>query len=171
MSTNLEKIEKMIYVIRGQRVMLDSDLAELYGVETKRLIEQVKRNSERFPEDFMFVSDSDELESLRSQIATSNSARTRNYKRRTHPILFTESGVAMLSSVINSPTAIQVNISIIRIFVRLRSFVALENATDKRVGALEKNTTKLFRLVFERLDKVEETIAPKVSPSRKKIGL
>ena len=168
---NLAKIEKMIYVIRGQKVMLDSDLAKLYEVENKRLLEQVKRNQERFPDDFMFECDSRELEDLRSQFATANPTSSWNYKRRNLPMLFTESGVAMLSTVLNSDRAIQVNISIIRIFVKLRSFVALESTTDKRLGILEKNTTKLFKVVFERLDTIEETIAPRLSPARKKIGL
>lgn len=168
---DLAKIEKMIYLLRGTRVMLDSDLAELYGVETKRLSEQVKRNFERFPSDFMFICNSEDLQDLRSQIATAKLVSSLNFKRRTNPMVFTESGVAMLSSVLNSPQAIQVNISIIRIFVKLRSFVAFENTTDKRVGVLEKNTTKLFKVVFERLDDIEETLSPRLPGNRKKIGL
>lgn len=164
-------IEKMIFIIRGQKVMMDSDLAELYGVETKRLHEQVKRNISRFPDDFMFECDSDELEDLRSQFATANPAKHWNYKRRNLPIVFTESGVAMLSTVLNSERAIQVNIAIIRIFVKLRSFYSLENASAERINSLEKTTTKLFRIVFERLDSIEETVKPRLSPARKKIGL
>ncbi len=99
----ISKIEKMIYVIRDQRVMLDSDLSELYQVETKRLNEQVKRNSERFPEDFMFQLSLVEVENLRSQFATSSLGHG---GRRYQPLAFTESGVAMLSSVLNSPTTV-----------------------------------------------------------------
>lgn len=122
----ITKIEAMIFTIRGQRVMLDSDLAELYGVETKRLLEQVRRNGDRFPEDFMFKCSSEELEDLRSQFATTNCLSYWNSMRRSDPIVFTESGVAMLSSVLNSPQAIQVNIAIIRVFVKLRSFLVME---------------------------------------------
>lgn len=164
-------IEKMIYFIRGQKVMMDSDLAELYGVETKRLIEQVKRNMSRFPEDFMFVCNSDELDDLRSQFATSNSPNTWKYKRWTNPMVFTESGIAMLSSILNSERAIQVNISIIRIFVKLRSFLVMENSSDKRIDQLEKNTNKLFKIVFERMDSLEEVVTPKIPQKRKRIGL
>ena len=116
-----------IYEIRGHKVMLDSDLAELYGVETKRLNEQVRRNLERFPEDFMFQLTENEWESLRSQIATSKTGRGgRTYQ----PNVFTEHGVLMLSSVLNSPQAIQVNIQIVRIFSRLR-FLINERAEIK----------------------------------------
>ena len=109
------KIEKMIFYIRGQKVMLDSNLAELYEVETKRLNEAVKRNSERFPDDFMFQLTDEEADSLRSQFATSNEGRG---GRRYNPLVFTENGVAMLSGVLNSPRAIEVNIAIMRIFTK-----------------------------------------------------
>lgn len=106
MNIQLEQIQNMIYVIRGQRVMLDSDLAQLYKVETKVLNQAVKRNLKRFPDDFMFQCNSSELESLRSQFVTSKEANVWNYKRRTSPMIFTENGVAMLSSVLKSDTAI-----------------------------------------------------------------
>jgi hypothetical protein len=104
------KIQSMIYIIRGQKVMLDSDLAQLYEVEVKRLNEQVKRNIERFPTDFMFQCDINDLNDLRSQIATANSVSAWNHMNRSSPFVFTESGVAMLSSVLNSKRAIAVNI-------------------------------------------------------------
>lgn len=148
--------------------MLDSDLAQLYEVETGRPNEQVKRNIERFPDDFMFKLIPEEHDSLRSQFAISKKGKG---GRRYQPLVFTENGFAMLSSVLNSPKAIKVNISIMRIFTKLRSFLALKNATDKRLDLLEKNTTKLFRVVFERLDTIEETITPRLSLARKKIGL
>src|SRR5687767_8316194 len=110
-----ERIEQKIYLIRGHKVMLDSDLALLYGVPTKRLNEQVTRNRDRFPEDFMFRLTADEAESLRSQIATSNEGRG---GRRYLPQVFTEQGVAMLSSVLRSDHAVQVNIAIMRAFVK-----------------------------------------------------
>jgi hypothetical protein len=163
----LSKIEKMIYLIRGQKVMLDSDLAELYGVETKRLNEQVKRNSERFPEDFMFQLTLEEYQSLKSQFATSKIERG---GRRYQPLVFTENGVAMLSSVLNSAQAIQVNISIMRIFTKLRSFLFLEKNLSERIDKLEAGTSKIFKIVFERLDSMEDQITPKLPANRKKIG-
>lgn len=168
---NPQKIEAMIYTIRGQRVMLDSDLATLYGVDTRHLGRQVRRNLNRFPEDFMFQPNSSELDDLRCQFGTANSVSSWNHKRRTVPMLFTENGVAMLSSVLGSDRAIEVNIAIIRTFTKLRSFIAMENTTDKRIEELEKGTHKLFKIVFERLDSIENIIEPKLSPNRKKIGL
>lgn len=166
----ISKIEKMIYVIRGHKVMLDSELAELYGVSTKRLNEQVRRNPERFPDDFMIECDSSELEVLRSQIATAKPSSPWNYKRRTPPMLFTENGVAMLSTVLNSPTAIHVNISIMRIFTKLRSFLLMEENLNKRMDRLESGTNKIFKVVFEKFDVLEKS-TPALKPSRKKIGL
>ena len=109
----------MIFVIRGQKVMFDKDLAELYGVDTKRLNEQVKRNLERFPDDFMFQLNHEEFEGIQASYPAYGSQKYR-------PYVFTENGVAMLSSVLNSKQAIQVNISIMRIFTKLRSFLLLE---------------------------------------------
>ena len=151
MNIHLDQIQNMIYVIRGQKVMLDSDLAKLYGVETKRLNEQVRRNLDRFPEDFMFDCNSEELEVLRSQIATTKVTSNWNYNRRYMPMLFTENGIAMLSSVLNSKQAIEMNISIMRIFTKLRSFYALEERVDRKVDRLEQNVTQVFKVVFERL--------------------
>jgi len=107
---------------------------------------------------------------LRYQIGTSKALTYWNYVRYT-PFLFTENGVAMLSGLLNSQRAIAVNISIMRIFTKLRSFLLMENSTDKKLSELEVGTTKIFKIVFERLDAVEEIIEPKVSPKRKKIGL
>jgi len=166
----ISKIEKMIYILRGQKVMLDSDLAELYGVETKRLNEQVKRNMSRFPSDFLIQCDFNDLKDLRSQFATSNSTTTWNYKRRAMPYVFTENGVAMLSSVLNSERAIQVNISIMRTFTKLRKLLASGESLAQKVDDLEKGTDKLFRIVFERLEVVEANI-PIHDPDRKKIGI
>ena len=139
-------IQSKIYEIRGQKVMLDRDLAAMYGVETRRLNEQVKRNIERFPEDFMFQLTKGELELLRSQLATSNqfgNQETTNWTSqnatsnsakmglRRQPYAFTELGVAMLSSVLRSPLAIHVNISIMRAFVTLRRFVCIPDTSDR----------------------------------------
>jgi len=170
MNFEIEQIKEMIYVIRGQKVMLDSDLAKLYGVETKRLVEQVKRNQDRFPRDFMFICDSCEIEALRSQIATSKSPRVWNHKRRTSPMVFTENGVAMLSTILNSKQAIQINISIMRIFTKLRSFMLLEKELVTRMDRLESDTTEVFKVVFEKLDSLDEQL-PTHKKERTKIGL
>ena len=165
---NLSKIEKMIYVIRGQKVMLDSDLAELYEVETKVLNQAVKRNPDRFPEDFMFQLTSEEYQLLKSQIVTSKMGRGGKQKL---PFVFTENGLAMLSGVLNSSRAIQVHIAIMRIFTRLRSFLAIETATSDKVDELGHGTYRLFKIVFERLDSLEEIVLPKLKSERRRIGL
>ena len=166
----LNGIEKMIYVIRGQKVMLDSDLARLYDVETRTINQAVKRNIERFPEDFSFIPSSSEMAELRSQFVILGHVSAENHFRHA-PRLFSENGVAMLSSVLKSDRAIQVNISIMRTFTKLRSFLAMENSADKKVGELAVETSKLFKIVFERLDEIDETIEPKLPANRKKIGL
>lgn len=163
----LSRIEKMIYVIRGQKVMLDSDLAELYGVETSALNRQVRRNFARFPIDFMWQLTKEEYESLICQIGISKTGRG---GRRKSPLVFTENGVAMLSSVLKSERAVQVNIAIMRIFTKLRSFLFLERNLTDRMDKLETNTNKIFKIVFERLDEHEEMVTPKLLPNRKKIG-
>lgn len=167
MVTQIEQIQNMIYIVRGQRVMLDSDLAGLYGVETRRLNEQVRRNIDRFPDDFMFQVTSEEYEVLKSQIATSKRGRGGKQKQ---PLVFTENGVAMLSSVLKSKQAVQVNISIMRIFTKLRSFLMLEKENSKKIGSLERGTNQLFKVVFERLDNLEDKL-PTHSKDRKRIGL
>ena len=127
-------IEKLIHEIRGQKVMLDRDLADLYEVEVKRLNEAVKRNIKRFPPDFMFQLSDEEWESLRSQFATAKKVE----KIRYLPYVFTEQGVAMLSSVINSEQAIEVNINIMRAFVQLRQFMLFQSGSNEQVNKLNK---------------------------------
>jgi hypothetical protein len=165
---NLSKIEKMIYLIRGQKVMLDSDLAKLYIVETRIINRDVRRNLKRFPSDFMFQLSEEEYITLKSQFGISKNGRG---GRRTTPYAFTENGVAMLSSVLNSEHAISINISIMRIFTKLRSFLLLEKNLTERMDKLEMGTNKIFKIVFERLDTIEEMVVPKLPPNRKKIGL
>ncbi len=162
------KIENIIYVIRGQKVMLDSDLAILYEIDTRQLNRQVRRNINRFPNDFMFELTSEEYQSLMCQIGTSKKGRGGRQKL---PLVFTEPGVAMLSSVLNSDRAVLVNISIIRTFIKLRSFLAMESSLKSRMNKLEQGTNKLFKIVFERLDSVEEVVETKLPSRRKKIGL
>ncbi len=131
----VERIERQIQYIRGRKVMLDSHLAKLYGVPTKRLNEQVRRNLRRFPEDFMFRLTSKETASLRSQFATSKVGRG---GRRYAPLAFTEQGVSMLSSVLNSERAIEVNILIMRVFVRARELMANYKNLAQRVEVAER---------------------------------
>lgn len=169
MSQSTENIiEKMIYVIREQKVMLDSDLAELYGVETRVLNQSVQRNTARFPKDFMFQLTEEEHDSLRSQFVISKKGKG---GRRYMPYVFTENGVAMLSSVLNSEKAILINVSIMRIFTRLRSFLMLEKDLSEKVTKLEQGTNQMFKVVFERLDNYEEMITPRLPGNRKKVGL
>lgn len=129
-----------IYIIRSQKVMLDRDLAEMYGVELKRLNEAVKRNSLRFPEDFMFKLTLEEATASRSQIATLNKTRGNNIKYL--PYAFTEQGVAMLSSVLNSETAIQVNIQIIRVFTKMKQAILDNKEILSRIERIEKKMTQ-----------------------------
>jgi hypothetical protein len=163
----LAKIEGMIYLIRGHKAMLDSDLASLYEIETSQLNRQVRRNLNRFPADFMFELTSDEYQSLICQNGISKKGRGGRQKM---PLVFTEPGVAMLSSVLNSERSVLVNISIMRTFIKLRSFLAMESSLETKVNKLQDGTNKLFKIVFERLDSVEEA-TPALKPNRKKIGL
>lgn len=153
-----------IYELRGLKVMLDSDLAELYGVETKRLNEQVGRNPDRFPEDFMFQLTDEEWLNLKSQFATSSWGG-----RRKLPFVFTEHGILMLSSVLNSRQAIQVNIQIVRIFSRIRQFIVDNGELKLEIEEIKKtlkNHDKNIELVFTYLDRL---IDKKIGP-RKRIG-
>ena len=143
----VEIIERKIYMIRGHKVMLDSDLAGLYGVETKRLNEQVRRNLKRFPDDFMFQLTPEEAESLRSQIATLEKGRGEH--RKYLPLVFTEQGVAMLSGVLTSDRAIEVNVQIMRTFVKLRQMLASNAELARKLTALEKKYDSQFKMVFD----------------------
>jgi hypothetical protein len=143
--------------------MLDADLAVLYGVSTKRLNEQVRRNRSRFPDDFMFQLTGEEVRSLRSQFATSKPGRG---GRRYAPLVFTEQGIAMLSTVLNSERAIQVNIEIMRAFVRLREMIATHRDLARKLEALEKRYDAQFKVVF---DAIRELMAPP-TPKKRKIG-
>ncbi len=152
-----EIITNKIYIIREQKVMIDRDLAELYGVETKYLKRQVKRNKERFPEDFMFEMTKAEFQNWRSQFVTSNSSDKMGL--RYAPYVFTEQGVAMLSSVLNSPRAIAVNIKIIRVFTKLREMLFTNKDLLLRMEKVERklsNQNKNIELVFNYLDELLE---------------
>jgi len=162
MTIPMERVENRIMTIRGHRVMSDADLAELYGVPTKRLNEAVRRNAARFPEDFMFQLTVDEAETLRSQFATSNGRGGRRYI----PYVFTELGVAMLSSVLNSERAVQVNIAIMRAFVRLRKLAASHKDVLRRLDEMEGKVDRQFRVVFDAIRALMEP--PKIP--RRRIG-
>ena len=159
-SVSLEQIHNLIYLIRGQKVMLDRDLAKLYGVETKQLKRAVRRNSRRFPRDFMLELTKEEYDSLRSQFGT--------FKRGGHskylPFAFTEQGVAMLSSVLNSKRAIDVNIEIMRAFVRLREILSTHRDLERKLIALEKKYDEQFKVVF---DAIKALMKEEEKPKRK----
>ncbi len=153
----IEKIESKIFQIRGRRVMLDEDLAMLYGVQTKQLLRQVQRNIKRFPDDFMFILTKQEVINLRCQIGTSSWGG-----RRYLPHAFTEEGVAMLSSVLNSERAIVVNIHIMRVFVRLRRTGLTYVGLKRKIDEIEKKYDSQFRVVFEALKKL--LASPPIKP-------
>ncbi len=171
-------ISKHILVIRDHKILLDVDLAELYGVPTKVLVQAVKRNVERFPDDFMFQLDSEEWDRLRSQSVTSNTGRG---GRRYAPYAFTEQGVAMLSSVLSSEQAIAVNIEIMRAFVRLREIIVSNKELELRLNELESkadlmsvqhdtlahNTRAQLKQVFEA---IRELMEPPEAPQKQPIG-
>jgi hypothetical protein len=159
----LERIEQKILGIRGHKVILDSDLAELYGVETGMLVRQVKRNISRFPEDFMLTLNSKEWESLRCQIGTSKGRGGRRYL----PYVFTEQGVAMLSSVLGSERAIEVNIEIMRAFVKLRRLLSTHKELARKIDEMEKQYDHQFAVVFDAIKKLME---PPPLANKRKIG-
>ncbi|MBW1849346.1 MAG: ORF6N domain-containing protein [Deltaproteobacteria bacterium] len=159
----VERIAKKIYLIRDTKVMLDRDLAELYGVETKRLKEQVKRNLDRFPEDFMLELSKDELKNWRSQFATSNKDVM---GLRVPPFAFTEHGILMLSSILKSKRAVQVNIQIMRTFTKLRQALLDNDDLRNDLSELKQITEERFRIVFETLDQ----LLTKENKPKKKIG-
>ncbi|MCX6257418.1 MAG: ORF6N domain-containing protein [Bacteroidia bacterium] len=152
-----------IWQYRGHRVMMDFDLAMLYEVETKRLKEQVRRNIIRFPKDFMFELNEEEFESLRSQIATSKRGGTRYV-----PMAFTEQGVAMLSSVLNSEKAIQVNIEIIRAFARYRGLLKETEDIRQEIKTLDEKINNAFKYLLEKIDALHQS--KNEQQTRKRIG-
>ena len=154
-----EIIVNKIYVFRGVKVMLDRDLAELYGVETRVLNQAIKRNLIRFPLDFMFQLDKDEFESLISQFVTSSWGGVRKL-----PYVFTEHGILMLSSVLNSENAIQVNIQIMRTFSKLRQMLSAHEDIKRKIESMEKKYDSQFRIVF---DAIKELITEELKPQRK----
>ena len=155
----LSRVEGAIVVLRGRRVLLDADLASLYGVPVKSLNQSVKRNSERFPEDFMFHLTTEETSSLRSQTVTLETPG-RGVHRKYLPFAFTELGVAMLSSVLRSARAVQVNIEIMRAFVHLRDMLSANAQLAKKLDALERRHDAQFRVVFDAIRELMALPAP-----------
>jgi len=157
-----ERIERSIFLLRGQKVMVDDDLAELYEISVKVLNQAVKRNRSRFPEDFMFQLTAEESASLRSQNVTLKTGRGRH--RKYLPFAFTEQGVAMLSSVLRSKRAVQVNVEIMRAFVRLRQMLASNAELSRKMDALEKKYDAQFKVVF---DAIRQLMTPPEAKKRK----
>ncbi len=179
----VDRIERAILFIRGEKVILDADLAALYEVETRALVQAVKRNAERFPSDFMFQLSKEEVDILKSQFVISSSdsrlpkgksgilisqfvTSSWGGRRRSLPYAFTEQGVAMLSSVLHSPRAIAVNIEIMRAFIRLRRMLASHADLARKLAALEKKYDAQFKVVF---DAIRQLMTPP-DPKRRRIG-
>jgi len=172
-----ENLARFVFFIRGEKVMLDADLAKLYGVTTKALNQAMRRNRTRFPEDFAFRLSAAEFDNLRSQIVTSSKSRSiiwsqivttsQKYRRSDSlPVAFTEQGVAMLSSVLRSSRAVEVNIAIMRTFVQLRRLMDTNRNLARKIEALEKKYDEQFAVVF---DAIKQLIAPP-EPPKKQIG-
>jgi len=159
------QIEQSILLLRGHRVLLDSTLAGLYGVQTKVLVQAVKRNRERFPSDFLFELNKQEVTDLRSQIVTSSWGG-----RRYAPFAFTEQGVAMLSSVLNSPQAIRVNIEIMRAFVRLRAMIATNKDLSRKLDELERKVATHDQAIAGLITAIRELAAPPPPEQKRRIG-
>lgn len=159
----LERIERAIIMVRGEKVMLDTELAEIYGVETKVLNQAVKRNASRFPTDFMFQLTTEEAKTLRSQIVTSNEGRG---GRRYLPYAFTEHGALMLANVLNSERAAQTSVMVVRAFVRLRQWLSSNAELARKLEAMEKKYDAQFKVVF---DAIRQLMSP-VETKRKEIG-
>ena len=158
-------IEQKIFLIRGQKVLLSMHLAALYGVQVKQLIQSIKRNKERFPEDFIFQLSDAEYDNLKSQFVTSSWGGI----RRATPYAFTEQGVAMLSSVLNSKRAIQVNIEIMRTFTKLREMIISHEDLQRKINEMEKKYDHNFSVVFQTLRELLEK--PKIDKPIKQIGI
>jgi hypothetical protein len=169
----VQQVESLIYLLRGQKVMLDSDLAALYGVEARTLNQAVKRNGERFPSDFMFRLSEEETTLIRTQTfittADMNSSQivmsSKKHRGFTYrPYAFTEQGIAMLSSVLRSPRAVQVNIEIMRAFVKIRQWLASNAELSRRLEALERKHDAQFKVVFDAIRKLMDAPVPQQKP-------
>ena len=168
LSISLERIAQSILIIRGHKVLLDSDLATLYGVPTKRLNEQVRRNRGRFPEDFMFPLTEEEYAGLRSHFATSNTARG---GRRYLPSVFTEHGAIMAASVLNTPLAVEMSIYVVRAFVRLRELLTSNKELARKLAALERRLGAHDQAIASILSAIRELMSPMPpQPTKRRMG-
>lgn len=158
------RVDNLIHLVRGQKVLLDRQLAVLYGVETRVLNQAVGRNADRFPQDFMFALDREEIMRISQSVISSKLRFSKNV------LAFTEQGVAMLSSVLNSPRAIQVNIEIMRAFVRLRQLLSSNAELARKLAALERKYDQKFKMVFDAIRQLMTESAPVRSDTRREIG-
>jgi hypothetical protein len=163
----LERIENRILIVRGKKVLLDADLAALYGVSTKRFNEQVRRNTARFPEDFLFRLSSGEWDSLRSQFATLKTGRGQH--RKYLPLAFTEHGAIMAATILNSPRATEVSVYVVRAFVRLRELLASNKDLARRLDQLEKKLDSHDQVIGGLVSTIRQLMAPP-QPKRRPIG-
>jgi len=164
----LEGVASRIFLVRGQKGMLDADLAELYGVTTKRLNEQVKRNIDRFPSDFMFQMNTKEHDSLRSQIATLKHGRGQH--RKYMPYVFTEHGAIMAASVLDSKRAVQVSIYVVRAFVQLREMLSSNKALARKLNELERKLTTHDHAITELIEAIRQLMTPPEPKKKRSIG-
>jgi hypothetical protein len=170
LTRNAAPVEQRILTVRGQRIMLDADLATVYGASTRALNQQVKRNRMRFPADFMFQLTSEEYDALREQSGNSSQSVMSSRKhrgRRYRPYAFTEHGAVMLASVLNSEAAIQASIQVVRAFVRLREMLSSHHELGRRLDELERRYEGRFSVVFQA---IRQLMAPEKRPARRRIG-
>lgn len=165
----LERVVSRIFLVRGQKVMLDADLAKLYRVTTKRLNERIKRNADRFPSDFMFQLNTKEHNSLRSQIATSKEQTGRG-GRRYMPYVFTEHGAIMVASVLDSERAVQISIYVVRAFVQLREMLSSNKALTHKLNELERKLTTHDHAITELIEAIRQLMIPPESQKKRPIG-
>jgi hypothetical protein len=163
-----ESLGPLIFLVRGEKVLLDADLAALYGVEARALNQAVARNRNRFPEDFMFQLTAEEADSLRSQIVILKTGRGQHRKYR--PYAFTEQGIAMLSSVLRSPRAVEVNIAIMRTFVQLRRLMDSNRDLARKIEAMEKKYDEKFAVVFDAIKRLIAEDQARTARPRRRIG-
>jgi hypothetical protein len=163
-----EVIERKIYLVRGHKVMLDRDLADIYGIETRALVQAVARNPERFPDDFMFRLSKEELENWRSQIVMSNPAAKMGLRRS--PYAFTELGVAMLSSVLKSERAVRMNIAIMRAFVRLREILATHRDLARAIEDMQRWQEEHGEQITAIIETINQLLLPEPVPARRRVG-
>jgi len=167
-AVSLERIAQSILVLRGHRVLLDADLAALYGVTTKRLNEQVRRNRDRFPEDFVFQLSQEEHEALRSQFATLKTGRGQH--RKYLPYVFTEHGAIMAAAVLDTPRAVEMSLYVVRTFVKLREMLASNKELARKLNELERKLGAHDQAIASILSAIRELMAPPEVPKKRRIG-